>query len=211
MYGKSWRCCVPSGWAFCVPYFCGRRCREQQQQGREHVHNQQAASMRAVEQQAVCAMAAERHFWPPEIPEPTLMETVLRHGLFYGAVLQLVCVLAIMLPVSKFPEAMMTLVFLLQTTGRGLLLCLRENSEASLVHYQRRVVSLSLGWMPEVSHQSSSHDLCSYLVVEVQEGFSFSLPGDFFSMRSLGTHCILGAACSQHPVDFVSVHQRSPQ
>uniref|UniRef100_A0A8C2ST29 Protein MANBAL n=1 Tax=Coturnix japonica TaxID=93934 RepID=A0A8C2ST29_COTJA len=50
-------------------------------------------------------MAAELHFWPPEIPEPTLMENMLRHGLFYGAVLQFVCVLAIMLPVSKFPEA----------------------------------------------------------------------------------------------------------
>uniref|UniRef100_A0A8C2TUX4 Uncharacterized protein n=1 Tax=Coturnix japonica TaxID=93934 RepID=A0A8C2TUX4_COTJA len=46
-------------------------------------------------------MAAERHFWPPEIPEPTLMENVLRHRLFYGSVLQLVCVLAIILPASN--------------------------------------------------------------------------------------------------------------
>uniref|UniRef100_A0A8C2UCB3 Uncharacterized protein n=1 Tax=Coturnix japonica TaxID=93934 RepID=A0A8C2UCB3_COTJA len=36
-------------------------------------------------------MAAERHFCPPEIPEPKLMGNVLCHGLFYGAVLQLLC------------------------------------------------------------------------------------------------------------------------
>ncbi|XP_048785742.1 uncharacterized protein LOC125686119 isoform X14 [Lagopus muta] len=49
-------------------------------------------------------MAAELHFSPREIPEPTLMENVLRSGLFFGAVLQLVCVLAITLPVPKRPE-----------------------------------------------------------------------------------------------------------
>ncbi|XP_052534504.1 uncharacterized protein LOC128078386 isoform X1 [Tympanuchus pallidicinctus] len=65
---------------------------------------QKAASWRAAEQQAVCAMAAEVHFSAPEIPEPTLMENVLRCGLFFGAVFQLLCVLAIMLPVSKCPE-----------------------------------------------------------------------------------------------------------
>uniref|UniRef100_A0A8V0ZU16 MANBL protein n=1 Tax=Gallus gallus TaxID=9031 RepID=A0A8V0ZU16_CHICK len=47
-------------------------------------------------------MAAEVHgFSPPEIPEPTLLENVLRYGLFFGAVFQLVCVLAIILPVSR--------------------------------------------------------------------------------------------------------------
>ncbi|XP_048785791.1 uncharacterized protein LOC125686144 isoform X4 [Lagopus muta] len=65
---------------------------------------QKAASWRAAEQQAVCAMAAEVHFSPREIPEPTLMENVLRSGLFFGAVFQLVCVLAITLPVPKCPE-----------------------------------------------------------------------------------------------------------
>ncbi|XP_048785873.1 uncharacterized protein LOC125686190 isoform X5 [Lagopus muta] len=65
---------------------------------------QKAASWRAAEQQAVCAMAAELHFSPREIPEPTLMENVLRSGLFFGAVFQLVCVLAITLPVPKCPE-----------------------------------------------------------------------------------------------------------
>ncbi|XP_042749068.1 protein MANBAL-like [Lagopus leucura] len=49
-------------------------------------------------------MAAELHFSPPEIPEPTLMENVLRSGLFFGAVFQLVCVWAITLPVPKCPE-----------------------------------------------------------------------------------------------------------
>lgn len=46
-------------------------------------------------------MAAKGHLSPPEIPEPTLEENVLRHGLFFGAVLQLLCVLAVIVPVSK--------------------------------------------------------------------------------------------------------------
>ncbi|KAM4649676.1 MANBL protein, partial [Probosciger aterrimus] len=46
-------------------------------------------------------MAAELDFSPPEIPEPTFMENVLRYGLFFGAIFQLICVLAIILPVSK--------------------------------------------------------------------------------------------------------------
>ncbi|XP_075022463.1 protein MANBAL isoform X2 [Calonectris borealis] len=46
-------------------------------------------------------MAAELDFSPPEIPEPTFMENVLRYGLFIGAIFQLICVLAIILPVSK--------------------------------------------------------------------------------------------------------------
>ncbi|XP_052524802.1 protein MANBAL-like [Tympanuchus pallidicinctus] len=49
-------------------------------------------------------MAAEVHFSAPETPEPTLMENVLRCGLFFGAVFQLVCVWATMLPVAKCPE-----------------------------------------------------------------------------------------------------------
>ncbi|NXI53604.1 MANBL protein, partial [Chloroceryle aenea] len=46
-------------------------------------------------------MSAELDFSPPEIPEPTFMENVLRYGLFFGAIFQLICVLAIILPVSK--------------------------------------------------------------------------------------------------------------
>uniref|UniRef100_A0A8C3N2D0 Uncharacterized protein n=1 Tax=Geospiza parvula TaxID=87175 RepID=A0A8C3N2D0_GEOPR len=50
-------------------------------------------------------MAAELDFSPPEIPEPTFMENVLRYGLFFGAIFQLICVLAIILPVSKSHKA----------------------------------------------------------------------------------------------------------
>uniref|UniRef100_A0A7M4F1B4 Mannosidase beta like n=1 Tax=Crocodylus porosus TaxID=8502 RepID=A0A7M4F1B4_CROPO len=51
-------------------------------------------------------MAAELDFSPPEIPEPTFMENVLRYGLFFGAIFQLICVLAIILPVSKSHKTM---------------------------------------------------------------------------------------------------------
>ncbi|KAK2520838.1 protein MANBAL [Patagioenas fasciata] len=50
-------------------------------------------------------MATELDFSPPEIPEPTFMENVLRYGLFFGAIFQLICVLAIILPVSKSHKA----------------------------------------------------------------------------------------------------------
>ena len=56
-------------------------------------------------------MAAEVHFSAPEIPEPTLMENVLRYGLFFGAVFQLVCVLAVTLPVAKCPETVSSALF----------------------------------------------------------------------------------------------------
>ncbi|XP_065421960.1 protein MANBAL isoform X3 [Chrysemys picta bellii] len=46
-------------------------------------------------------MAAELDFSPPEVPEPTFLENVLRYGLFFGAIFQLICVLAIILPISK--------------------------------------------------------------------------------------------------------------
>ncbi|XP_021238602.1 protein MANBAL-like [Numida meleagris] len=46
-------------------------------------------------------MAAELHFSPPEIPDPTLVENVLCHRLFFGAIFQLLCVLALVLPVSR--------------------------------------------------------------------------------------------------------------
>ena len=56
-------------------------------------------------------MAAELHFSPPEIPEPTLMENVLRYGLFFGAVFQLLCVLAIILPFSKSAKTVSSALF----------------------------------------------------------------------------------------------------
>ncbi|XP_066481674.1 protein MANBAL [Tiliqua scincoides] len=46
-------------------------------------------------------MAAELDFSPPEIPEPTFMENILHYGLFFGAIFQLICVLAIILPIPK--------------------------------------------------------------------------------------------------------------
>ncbi|NWV02541.1 MANBL protein, partial [Ptilonorhynchus violaceus] len=46
-------------------------------------------------------MAAEMDFSPPEIPEPVFMDNVLCYGLFFGAVFQLICVLAIILLVPK--------------------------------------------------------------------------------------------------------------
>uniref|UniRef100_A0A8C5RAL6 SRC proto-onco, non-receptor tyrosine kinase n=1 Tax=Leptobrachium leishanense TaxID=445787 RepID=A0A8C5RAL6_9ANUR len=38
---------------------------------------------------------------PPDIPEPSFMETLLRYGLFCGAIFQLICILAIIFPGSK--------------------------------------------------------------------------------------------------------------
>ncbi|NXD07708.1 MANBL protein, partial [Nothocercus nigrocapillus] len=43
----------------------------------------------------------ELQFSPPEIPKPMFMENVLHYGLFFGSIFQLICVLAIILPVSK--------------------------------------------------------------------------------------------------------------
>ncbi|XP_073539945.1 protein MANBAL [Phyllobates terribilis] len=41
---------------------------------------------------------------PPDIPEPTFLETLLRYGLFCGAIFQLICILAIIFPGSKSQE-----------------------------------------------------------------------------------------------------------
>lgn len=58
--------------------------------------------LRSLEAQlTISAMAAELDFTPPEIPEPTLMENILHYGLFFGAIFQLICVLAIILPIPK--------------------------------------------------------------------------------------------------------------
>ncbi|KAJ8258141.1 hypothetical protein GJAV_G00193600 [Gymnothorax javanicus] len=38
---------------------------------------------------------------PPEVPEPTFLESLLRYGLFMGAVFQLICILAVLIPSSK--------------------------------------------------------------------------------------------------------------
>uniref|UniRef100_A0A3B3ZA34 Uncharacterized protein n=1 Tax=Periophthalmus magnuspinnatus TaxID=409849 RepID=A0A3B3ZA34_9GOBI len=41
---------------------------------------------------------------PPEVPEPTFLESVLKYGLFLGAIFQLICILAIIIPSSKGHE-----------------------------------------------------------------------------------------------------------
>lgn len=50
-------------------------------------------------------MASELDFSPPEVPEPTFLENLLRYGLFLGAIFQLICVLAIIVPLPKCHEA----------------------------------------------------------------------------------------------------------
>ncbi|XP_075996966.1 protein MANBAL [Genypterus blacodes] len=49
-------------------------------------------------------MSAELDLSPPEVPEPTFLESVLRYGLFLGAIFQLICILAIIIPTSKGHE-----------------------------------------------------------------------------------------------------------
>ncbi|XP_072539267.1 protein MANBAL [Salminus brasiliensis] len=49
-------------------------------------------------------MSGDLDLSPPEVPEPTLFEGLLRYGLFLGAIFQLVCILAIILPTSKSHE-----------------------------------------------------------------------------------------------------------
>ncbi|XP_069809300.1 protein MANBAL isoform X2 [Dendropsophus ebraccatus] len=41
---------------------------------------------------------------PPDIPEPSFLETLLRYGLLCGAIFQLICILAIIFPGSKSQE-----------------------------------------------------------------------------------------------------------
>ncbi|XP_017264140.1 protein MANBAL [Kryptolebias marmoratus] len=49
-------------------------------------------------------MSAELDLSPPEVPEPTLLESILKYGLFLGAIFQLICILAIIFPTSKSHE-----------------------------------------------------------------------------------------------------------
>ncbi|CAJ1050297.1 protein MANBAL [Xyrichtys novacula] len=46
-------------------------------------------------------MSAELDLSPPEVPEPTFLESLLRCGLFLGAIFQLICILAVILPMTK--------------------------------------------------------------------------------------------------------------
>lgn len=49
-------------------------------------------------------MSAELDLSPPEVPEPTFLESLLRYGLFLGAIFQLICILAVIFPTSKGNE-----------------------------------------------------------------------------------------------------------
>uniref|UniRef100_A0A3B1K610 Mannosidase beta like n=1 Tax=Astyanax mexicanus TaxID=7994 RepID=A0A3B1K610_ASTMX len=49
-------------------------------------------------------MSGDLDLSPPEVPEPTFFESVLRYGLFLGAIFQLICILAIIIPTSKSHE-----------------------------------------------------------------------------------------------------------
>lgn len=49
-------------------------------------------------------MSAELDLSPPEVPEPTFLESLLRYGLFLGAIFQLICILAVIVPTSKGHE-----------------------------------------------------------------------------------------------------------
>ncbi|KAK2495341.1 hypothetical protein MC885_009761 [Smutsia gigantea] len=51
-------------------------------------------------------MTSDLDFSPPEVPEPTFLENLLRYGLFLGAIFQLICVLAIIVPVPKSHEVL---------------------------------------------------------------------------------------------------------
>ncbi|XP_008319364.1 protein MANBAL [Cynoglossus semilaevis] len=49
-------------------------------------------------------MSADLDLSPPEVPEPTLLESILRYGLFLGAIFQLICILAIFIPTPQSHE-----------------------------------------------------------------------------------------------------------
>ncbi|XP_028301560.1 protein MANBAL [Gouania willdenowi] len=46
-------------------------------------------------------MSEQLDLSPPDVPEPTFLESILRYGLFLGGIFQLICILAILLPTSK--------------------------------------------------------------------------------------------------------------
>lgn len=67
------------------------------------VSHRQAAEGNPADQQS-SIMSAELDLSPPDVPEPTFLESVLRYGLFLGAIFQLICILAIIIPTSKGHE-----------------------------------------------------------------------------------------------------------
>ncbi|KAJ3603116.1 hypothetical protein NHX12_030860 [Muraenolepis orangiensis] len=49
-------------------------------------------------------MSAELDLSPPEVPESSFLESLLRYGLFLGAIFQLLCIFAVIIPSSKGHE-----------------------------------------------------------------------------------------------------------
>uniref|UniRef100_A0A8I5T3J6 Protein MANBAL n=1 Tax=Pongo abelii TaxID=9601 RepID=A0A8I5T3J6_PONAB len=54
-------------------------------------------------------MASDLDFSPLEVPEPTFLENLLWYGLFLGAIFQLICLLAIIIPIPKSHEVCLLL------------------------------------------------------------------------------------------------------
>ncbi|XP_028667919.1 protein MANBAL [Erpetoichthys calabaricus] len=50
-------------------------------------------------------MAGELDLSPPEVPELTFLENVLRYGLFLGAIFQIICIIAVIVPSSRLSES----------------------------------------------------------------------------------------------------------
>ncbi|KAL4665305.1 hypothetical protein H8959_000919 [Pygathrix nigripes] len=76
-----------------------------EQRGGAAVGSEEWRVRRDVRQPATWAMASDLDFSPPEVPEPTFLENLLRYGLFLGAIFQLICVLAIIVSIPKSHEA----------------------------------------------------------------------------------------------------------
>ena len=92
-------------------------------------------------------MASDLDFSPPEVPEPTFRENLLRYGRFLGAIFQLICVLAILIPVPKSHEAVSP------SLGAS---ATQAGCWALLIHYVSRSLPGSL-------EPCDSHFLCSHM------------------------------------------------
>uniref|UniRef100_A0A8C7RMR3 MANBAL n=1 Tax=Oncorhynchus mykiss TaxID=8022 RepID=A0A8C7RMR3_ONCMY len=49
-------------------------------------------------------MSTELDLSPPEVPDPTLLQSLLDNGLFLGATVQLLCILAVIIPTPNWYE-----------------------------------------------------------------------------------------------------------
>lgn len=60
--------------------------------------------LKSSEENQTTTMSVELDLSAPEVPEPTFLESLLRYGLFLGAIFQLICILAVIIPTSKGHE-----------------------------------------------------------------------------------------------------------